>query len=51
MGLPESPLIGTYSGTRSPKFITANNPSGCLTINFIRDAPGLTFGWSVTSDL
>lgn len=44
-------LQGVFSGTSSPGFWIAslnNNPSGCLTIEFISDTSGNTTGWAAT---
>ena len=42
------PLFGTYSGANNPGFFqaTADNTSGCLTIEFISDGSGNTTGWA-----
>jgi len=42
----DSPLIGTYSGTNNPGFISADNASGCLTLNFISDGSVTSTGWA-----
>ncbi|WP_114317117.1 PKD domain-containing protein, partial [Winogradskyella tangerina] len=42
------PLFGTYSGANNPGFFqaTADNTSGCLTIEFISNGSGNTTGWA-----
>jgi hypothetical protein len=43
-----SPIIGSYYGTNSPGIVTASNPTGELTFQFISDI-SLTFaGWEAT---
>lgn len=37
--------IGAFRGTTSPGTITAENPSGCLTVNFFSDGSVVGTGW------
>jgi gliding motility-associated-like protein len=41
-----APLLGTYTGTNNPGVVTANNPSGCITIRFTSDGSVLANGWA-----
>jgi hypothetical protein len=41
-----APLLGTYTGTTGPGVVTANNPSGCITIRFTSDGSVLANGWA-----
>lgn len=43
-----SPILGSYSGVFSPEVIVAtfDNPTGCLTIEFISNNVGNTVGWA-----
>ncbi len=41
-----APLLGTYTGTNNPGVVTANNPSGCITIRFTSDYSVLANGWA-----
>jgi len=43
-----SPLIGSYSGSVSPDTMTARNPLGCLTFQFISNANTNNQGWQAT---
>jgi hypothetical protein len=40
-----APLIGTYSGSTSPGVVTASNPTGQLTFQFISDGSVVKQGW------
>lgn len=41
-------LIGTYNGTTGPGIVTANNPSGALTLNFTSDGSVTAAGWAAS---
>ncbi|TXD84353.1 PKD domain-containing protein, partial [Subsaximicrobium wynnwilliamsii] len=41
-----APSLGSYSGINSPLIVEASSPSGCLTIEFVSNATGVTIGWA-----
>ena len=40
-----APLIGSYSGSTLPSPISASNPAGCLTFQFVSDGTNTYAGW------
>jgi len=40
-----SPLIGAFTGTTSPRVVTATNPTGQLTLQFTSNGSGVAPGW------
>ncbi|WP_353779758.1 PKD domain-containing protein, partial [Winogradskyella sp. 3972H.M.0a.05] len=41
-----APSLGSFSGVAGPGTVQANNPSGCLTIEFVSNGSGTTTGWA-----
>ena len=44
----DAPLIGSYSGSVLPGYITASNPEGALTITFVSNTYSNYLGWIAT---